>query len=291
MISRSRVLVLGLALVLGGCGASGAPVRSATPEVKRSPSTDAPTLPPEEPSLLVEYVVVHRRWVETLVPTSPETVKAWSEAPENAATLGSMFRQILVRVRPGTPDAAAKKKADGILVRLAKGEDFSRLAAQLSEEVDMSDRFTELPKEVSATFAALAPGQTATVPVRSAEGYHVVRKERPSEEALELAYRRAKAPEVAAKLGAELTARLRGGAPARSAIAEGTEAVLGERGASDPNRPKPQSVPRANVEHVRLPAAARAALVTFARGAHAGDVLPSPAVDGDTLVVARVRTP
>jgi len=91
------------------------------------------------------------------------------------------------------------------------------------------------------------------------------------------------------RLANEIAARMKGSA--REAIADATRAVLGERGASDAARPKARAVPVANVDHVHLPAAAKAALVTFASGAHAGDVLPSPAADGDVIVVARARTP
>ena len=83
--------------------------------------------------------------------------------------------------------------------------------------------------------------------------------------------------------------RLKASTPARAAIAEAVQAVLGDRGASDANRPKAAVVDRERLKQVRLTAAAKAALETFAESAHPGDALPSPAVDGDTIVVARAR--
>ena len=112
-----------------------------------------------------------------------------------------------------------------------------------------------------------------------------------SDEAGENAFRRSKAPELTARLADELTTRLRGDVPARAAIADAVQAVLGERAVDDAARPTPHAIARANVDQVRLPAAAKAALVTFARGAHPGDVLPKRADDAETTVVARARVP
>jgi hypothetical protein len=74
----------------------------------------------------------------------------------------------------------------------------------------------------------------------------------------------------------------------RRAIAEAVEAVLGERATNDADRPSAVFVDRDRIKQVRLSAAAaKAALETFADGARAGDLFPSPAIDGDTVLVAR----
>jgi hypothetical protein len=256
---------------------------------------------PEPPPLLVEYVVIHRRWVEKVLPASSADVKAWSEAPENAEAVTGAFRHILIKVPGGEkdPGAAAKKKAQSLLARLDKGEDFAKLAKQASEDQGSkenggeysADKVKELPEPLRAAFAALEPGGTTRDPVRSAEGLHLVHKERASDERIERAYRKAKAPELAKKLGDELLQRMKGTTPARTAIADVVDAVLGERAANDANRPNASLVDRDRLPQVRLTAAAKAALETFVNSAHPGDALPSPAVDGDTMLVARAVAP
>jgi hypothetical protein len=245
----------------------------------------APKAPPARPEpvvaaapvpLLVEYVVIHRRWVERLMPVND--LAEWSET--NGTAIAG-FRHIIVKAKP---------VAQSIVDRLAKGEEFGKLARQLSEDQESKENGGETAPEkvepaVREAWAALALGQTKLV--ATSAGFHVVLKERPSEERLERAYRKAKAPEAAKKLADELLARLKKNGPARAAIAEAVEASLGERAASDADRPIASNVDTDHVSHVRLPAAAKAALETFARSAHAGEVLPSPAVDGDTLLVAR----
>jgi hypothetical protein len=289
-----------LALLFGLLAACGGNAPPAQPPVAHVVPPTPATLE-QQPPLLVEYVVIHRRWVEKLVPVPAPDVKAWSEAPDNATALSGPFRHILVKVAGGEkdPGIAAKKKAQGILARLDKGEDFAKLARQLSDDPSSREnggeyapeKLKDLPPAVSAAFAALEPGKTASEPVRSPDGFHVVHKDRASAELIERAYRKAKAPDMAKRLGDELLVRLKEDASSRAAIADAVLAVLGESGMNDANRPNAQIVERARIEQIRLPAAAKAALETFARGAHPGDVLPSPALDGESVVVARALAP
>ncbi len=292
----TRGLALGLALaLLAACGGSTPPAQPpATARV-----APIPTAPAERPPLLVEYVVVHRQWVEKVVPVQPADVEAWSKAPENADAVIGGLRQILFKVPGGEsdPGLAAKKKAQAALDRVKKGEDFGRVAKQVSEDASSkaaggeyrADKVKDLPSSITSAYAALAPGQITPEPVRSPEGWHIVQKTRASEEQIERAYRKAKAPELAKKLADELLARLKGETDTRPAIADAVRTVLGERGANDANRPTATVVERERLKQVRMTPAAKAALETFADNAHAGDVLPSPAVDGDTIVVARAR--
>ena len=288
-------LALALPLVsVAACGGNTPPAQSPPAHV-----TPIATAEAEPPPLLVEYVVLHRKWVERLVPVQAAEVEAWSRAPENAEAVSGGLRQIFFKVAGGEkdPGLAAKKKAEATLDRLKKGEDFGKLAKQLSDDAASKDsggeyareKLNELPAPVTEAFAALAPGDTTNEAIRSPGGWHIVRKDRASDDRIESAYRKAKAPDLAKKLADELLARLRANQPARPAIAEAVQSVLGERGASDANRPTASVVDRERLKQVRLTPAAKAALETFARSAHPGDALPSPAVDGDTIVVARAR--
>lgn len=295
-MSAGRLLRLALASTLASIAACGGSTPPAQPPVARVAPPAAGI--PERPPLVVEYVVIHLKWVERLVPATPADVEAWSRAPENAALVSGNLRHILFKVQGGEkdPGLAAKKKAQAALDRLKRGEDFGKVAKQLSEDLGSKDsggeyaaeKVKELPPPVASAFAALAPGETSE-PVRSPHGWHIVRKDHASDDRLESEYRAAKAPELAKRLGHELLARLASNAPSRAAIADAVQTVLGERGTSDANRPKAAVVDRERLKQVRLTAAAKAALETFAEGAHPGDSLPSPAVDGDTIVVARAR--
>ncbi len=287
---------LGLSLAsLVACGGNAPPAQTPPARAHEAPPVASV---PDAPPLLVEYVVFHRKWVERLAPASPPDVDAWSRAPENAAAVSGNARHILFKVPGGEkdPGLAAKKKAQAALDRLKQGEDFGKVAKQLSEDAASkdsggeypADRVKELPPPVASAFAALAPGETSA-PVRSADGWHIVRKERASDDRIESAYRKSKAPELTKRLGDELLERFKANMPARAAIAEAVLAVLGERGASDASRPTASVVDRDRLKQVRLPAAAKAAIETFAHGARPGEALPSPAIDGDAVVVARAR--
>jgi hypothetical protein len=284
-------LLLGLLAACGGSTPAPLP-----PVAHVAPATSTP---PEAPPLLIEYVVIHRRWVEKVLPAAPADVKAWAEAPENAEAASGAFRQILIKSTKDS-EPAAKKKAQGLLDRLKKGgEDFAKLAKQHSDDAGSKDsggehateKLKELPEPVRAAFAPLKPGDVAPDLVKSDLGFHIIKKDRASDDQLERAYRKTKAPDAAKKLGEELLTRLKGNAPTRPAIAEAVETSLGDRATNDANRPTASIVDRERLKQVRMTAAAKAALETFANSAHPGDVLPSPAIDGDTIVVARAVQP
>jgi len=90
-------------------------------------------------------------------------------------------RHILARVE-GKDEGAAKKKIEGAIERLKKGEDFAKVAAELSEDENTKESGGDLgvvtAGQVDDEFAkaalALEPGQLSG-PVRSATGWHVIR--------------------------------------------------------------------------------------------------------------------
>jgi hypothetical protein len=278
------------------CGGSALSTPPAVARVAPEPSS----VPASPPPLVVEYVLVHRRWVEKVVPTTAAEVKSWSEAPENAEAVPVRLRQIVIKAPKGKADeAAARRKAQALLDRIGKGEDFGKLAKEHPDETTSSERsddeerllLSKLPEPVRTAYQSLKPAETAKDVVRSDVGFHIVRKERASEESLERAYKKAKAPALTRRLGDELLARMKVIEESRRAIAEAVEAVLGERATNDADRPTAAFLDRDRVKQVRIPAAAKAALETFAASAHPGDLFPSPAIDGDTVLVARALSP
>ncbi len=96
-------------------------------------------------------------------------------------------RHILVKVpdnAPASVDDAARKKIEGIIARLQKGEDFGTLARATSEDPGSRDRGGDLglfgrglmAKPFEDAAFALAPGQISG-PVRTPFGWHVIKVE------------------------------------------------------------------------------------------------------------------
>lgn len=95
-------------------------------------------------------------------------------------------RHILFRVDPAKPesDAEAKKKAEEVEARLKKGEDFAKLASELTEDPSGKEDGGDLgffvkdqmvPEFAEAAFAA-KPGDV-TAPVKTQFGWHVIKVE------------------------------------------------------------------------------------------------------------------
>ena len=94
-------------------------------------------------------------------------------------------RHILVKVAPGaTPaaDEAAKKKLEALAARIAKGEDFGKVAAEASEDEGTRSRGGDLgfvsegvvEKPFADAAFALQQGQVSG-PVRTSAGWHLIR--------------------------------------------------------------------------------------------------------------------
>lgn len=91
-------------------------------------------------------------------------------------------RHILVKVAAGASDDAAKQKVEALAARIAKGEDFGKVAAEASEDEATRSRggdlgfVTEGVVEKSFADAAFALEQgKVSAPVRTAAGWHLIR--------------------------------------------------------------------------------------------------------------------
>jgi peptidyl-prolyl cis-trans isomerase D len=93
-------------------------------------------------------------------------------------------RHILARVAPGGDDAVARKKVEEAAARVKKGEDFGKLAAELSDDPNTKTRGGEMgfvteglfdPAFAAAAFA-LAPGQMSD-PVKTPSGWDLIQAE------------------------------------------------------------------------------------------------------------------
>ncbi|MBX3226627.1 MAG: peptidylprolyl isomerase [Labilithrix sp.] len=276
-----RALASSLAFVVA-CG--GAPNPAAAPPP--TPPGPVVTAPASRAPLFVEVVAIRIPWVAKTMPLELET---WKDAPAQS------FRHILIK---GKGDPAAKKKAQALLDRIKKGEDFDKLARESSEDPreHADEKVRDFAEPVRDAYAKLKVGEVAPALVPSDDGFHVIKKSKPSEELVARAYRDAMAPVLAKRLARELAARLKDGAPARAAIADAVVAVLGETASADEKRPKPIVVEREHLARSRLPADVKAGLTRFADGAKPGDVLAQPIAveqgpsEEPTVFVARAAT-
>ncbi len=93
-------------------------------------------------------------------------------------------RHVLAKVAPGGSDAAAKKKIDDAAQRLKKGEDFAKVAAELSDDTMTKSKGGELgfvseglyDEAFAKAALALKPGQVSD-PVKTPAGWHLIQAE------------------------------------------------------------------------------------------------------------------
>ncbi|MFH0789747.1 MAG: peptidylprolyl isomerase [Pseudomonadota bacterium] len=104
-------------------------------------------------------------------------------------------RHILIKAEPGASDEEKKKgkaRAEDLLQKLKKGEDFAKLAAEVSDDtgtkakggdLDFFPKGTMIPAFDEAAFS-LKPGELSTV-VETEYGYHIIKVEEKKEALLE----------------------------------------------------------------------------------------------------------
>ncbi|MFB3903642.1 MAG: peptidylprolyl isomerase [Acidobacteriota bacterium] len=128
-----------------------------------------------------------RRVNYMFVPADPMSVKVSPEAVEarmNAINPEEQVRasHILIKTAQGQDEAEARKKAEAVLARVKAGEDFAKLAKEVSEDPQSAERGGDLgffghgqmvPEFEQAAFA-LQPGQTSDL-VKSPFGFHIIR--------------------------------------------------------------------------------------------------------------------
>jgi peptidyl-prolyl cis-trans isomerase D len=113
----------------------------------------------------------------------PRIEKFWKENPARFDQPRKVkARHILVKVAPGGDEAAARARIEALALRLQKGEDFARVAAQGSDDQNTKGRGGELgvisealvEKPFAEAAMALAPGKVSA-PVRTGSGFHLIR--------------------------------------------------------------------------------------------------------------------
>ena len=261
-------LVLLLAgVLLAACGGQAPPPAS---PANQGASTEGSALPkgPSKPRMTVEYVVIHQKWVEKTLSPNAGDVSAWYETPDGKAAVRPERREMTFKT---------KKDAEAAVARAKKGE---------------------LPSEdgafnaaADATFDKLALGDAAIVTVSPAQVV-VVAKTRPSDAAIEKAYKKAKATEVTQKLAAALLGALsKQDADARAVIASIAGEILGEKAVADPDRPVPVVVDDDRLRHTRLQPKTKETVAGMLKTAKAGETVKEPIVEGGVTTIARAAPP
>lgn len=265
-MTNAWLLLLALLVVACGGGAQNGP-----PKAPATPSqNDGAALPKSlgKPRMTVEYVVIHQRWVEKTMTPNANDVSAWYETPEGKAA---------VRPERRETTAKTKKDAEATLARAKNGE-------YAWEEVAFN-------AAADPAFEKLAPGD-ATIVTVSPTQHVVLVKTRPSDTAIEKAYRKAKAQEATQKLAAALLSGLqKPDADARAIIASTVGDVLGERAVADPDRPVPVVVDADRLRHGRLLPKAKDAVAGMLETAKAGETVKAPIVEGGVTTIARAVPP
>jgi peptidyl-prolyl cis-trans isomerase D len=151
----------------------------------------------EADKVSLQFLRVPITAVEASLKPSADEVKAYATREEakiaafhkeNAARFDQKkkvrVRHVLAKVAPGADDAPARQKIAQARERLAKGEDFARVARDLSDDASTRNRGGEIGFVSEGLFddtlaraaLALEKGQVSE-PVRSASGWHLLQAE------------------------------------------------------------------------------------------------------------------
>ena len=212
-------------------------------------------------AVFVTYVDVDRGWIAEHGPAPPALVKTWAGEPANAKLVLPATRHILIKssAKDSAADrAAARKKATTALARLTHGEDFAKVADEVTEDPGSKGKGGAYPGAMVENFvepyrvayAALAPGQFTKQLVESNFGFHIIKKDAVDDAALATAYRRAMAEKAALAFATELASRLRPAhseASATRLLSELVASQLGSEAAADDSRPDVRLVALAKV--------------------------------------------
>ncbi len=257
----------------------------------------------EKSSATVDYVSVKTDWVERwAVAATRAQIEEWAKDKSNAAQVKAPnIRHILIKPDAkgdaGDGKAEAKAKAEDLIARIKKGEDFAKLARQFSADpgsgskggdlgTDKTDGFVE-PFKKGAD--ALKAGDMTDAPVESQFGFHIIRKDDPAR----AAYVKAKSQEIAHGLASKIHAGLSAKRSPDAAIREAIGAYIKDEAKKTPPAPAPvadagapdAAQAQAKVEESWETDPERPQLVTSSAFNHGGDPIPSLGIDVTTAVM------
>ena len=131
----------------------------------------------------VRHLSVDAAALQTKVTITPQEVEArYRDNMASFSTPEQTRASHILFATDGKDEATVRKTAEGVLARVAKGEDFAALAKQFSDDgskemggdLDFNARGIMVP-EFDTAMWALAPGQTTTELVKTQFGFHIIR--------------------------------------------------------------------------------------------------------------------
>ncbi|HVH46605.1 MAG TPA: peptidylprolyl isomerase [Labilithrix sp.] len=181
----------------------------------------------ERSTATVNHVIVRKGWIEKYAISSEgKDIDEWAKA--NAAKIVVPVRHILVKGEKDKPEKLeeAQKKAEGILERIKKGEDFAKLAKEFSDDPGSKDKGGQYPGEMVENFVpefkksveGLKPGELDPKLVQTSFGYHIIKRDPATKEDIAKAYKASKSDDLAKGMAKDILADLKGGKTADDAI-------------------------------------------------------------------------
>ncbi|CAN5700467.1 hypothetical protein BH11MYX4_BH11MYX4_55810 [soil metagenome] len=195
----------------------------------------------ERTTSTVSYAVVRRSWLEKYgVSADAKDIESWSKDKINLAQIKVPVRHILVKFsgdKPADKDAS-KAKAQGLLDRVKKGEDFAKLAKEFSDDPGSKDKGGMYPGEMVEQFVepfkkaveSVPPGALVQNLVETQFGYHVIKRDEASKEDVLKAYRQSKSLDLAKAAATKIAVELKAGKSGDDAV----KAVIAQFGTVKP---------------------------------------------------------
>lgn len=277
----------------------------------------------ERSTATVGYVIVRKGWIEKYAISSEgKDIDDWARA--NASNIVVPVRHILVKGDKDKPEELeeARKKAEGILERIKKGEDFAALAKEFSDDPGSKDKGGQYPGEMVENFVpefkksveGLKPGELDQKLVQTSFGFHIIKRDPATREDILKGYKATKSDDLAKAMAKDIREAIKEGKTAEDAIAaastkygkylpkpEKPAANTNDAGAEapetftpdkDPQRPQLLTSSAFNRGGDPIPAIsseATEAIVKFAFEATANDVAPEPIHTDDGYIVVQVK--
>jgi peptidyl-prolyl cis-trans isomerase D len=283
----------------------------------------------ERSTAQVNYIVVRKGWVEKYaIPSEQKDIDEWAKT--NASKIMVPVRHILIKGEKDKPEelAKAKDKAQGILDRIKKGEDFAKLAKEFSEDPGSKDNGGQYPgeqvenfvPEFKASVANLKPGDLDQQLVQTSYGYHIIKRDPATKDDIAKAYKKTKSDDMAKTIANDISNDMKTGKSGDEAIAaaiakyakyapkapEKPAAAKGDAGApdaaappavetftpdKDPTRPqvlKSSAFNRGGDPIPAISADATESIVKFAFDAKVKDVAGEPVKTDDGYIVVQL---
>jgi len=198
----------------------------------------------ERSTATVSYIVVRKGWIEKYAISSDgKEVDDWSKA--NASKIVVPVRHILVKGDKEKPEELeeARKKAEGILERIKKGEDFAALAKEFSDDPGSKDKGGQYPGEMVENFVpefktaveALKPGELDQKLVQTSFGFHIIKRDPATREDIVKAFKSTKSEDLAKAMAKDIADEMKAGKTSDDAIA----AAIAKYGKYTPKVEKP----------------------------------------------------